>query len=263
MDRDAADRAGAMPRRSRLRRWLVISGAMLAMLAVAAGLVALWLLHPPGLLASLSADHRSAVGERLTVTLPDLSTIELAPGTSISKEFRGRLHRIRLYHGEAFFTVRQKRGRVFVVASGDGETTVVGAALNVRLAPDGVVVSVEDGTVDVAVSGDTTVRVTRRQAVRYSAAGVGRPVDIFANDIGHWRRNWLVLKEVRLDEVLATLERYRPGRIVVWDKELSARPVSGSFNLRVPDKTLEEIAATLPARLDRLGDYLVLVRPVE
>jgi transmembrane sensor len=71
----------------------------------------------------------------------------------------------------------------------------------------------------------------------------------------------LVFEDRPLGQVIADVNRYRPGRIYITDEALLTLPVSGIFNIREPDSILKVIQQTLPVRITELTSYLVLLRP--
>jgi len=74
-----------------------------------------------------------------------------------------------------------------------------------------------------------------------------------------WRVGQLVYKDRPLAEVIGELNRYRNGRIVLRDKSLAARRVSGVVHLDRIDGALTNFARSLDIRIVRLpGDIVVL-----
>jgi transmembrane sensor len=74
-----------------------------------------------------------------------------------------------------------------------------------------------------------------------------------------WRVGQLVYKDRPLIEVIGELNRYRNGRIVLRDKGLASRRVSGVVHLDRIDGALTNFARSLDVRIVRLpGDIVVL-----
>lgn len=74
-----------------------------------------------------------------------------------------------------------------------------------------------------------------------------------------WRVGQLVYKDRPLVEVVGELNRYRKGRIVLRDKGLASRRVSGVVHLDRIDGALTNFARSLDVRIVRLpGDIVVL-----
>lgn len=68
----------------------------------------------------------------------------------------------------------------------------------------------------------------------------------------------LIASDWRLEDFLAELSRYRPGRLVC-DEQVADLRLSGAFHLNDTDVVLENLANTLPVRLRYLTRYWVRV----
>jgi transmembrane sensor len=206
------------------------------------------------------ADHRTGLGERRTLKLADGSTIELDADSALSVAFSAGQRRISLHRGRAFFQVASDASRPFVVVAGNGEIRALGTAFSVKIAPAGLVqVAVSEHAVGVSCGGETA-RVDQGRALTYDAGGIGQTA---ATDIASqlaWRQDRLFFQEAPLREVVADLDRYRPGRILILDDDLADLPVTGFFHAGQTEAALQTIEATLPVRLARLTDRLVVIR---
>jgi len=234
------------------RAWM--QGAAAAALVVAGGGYAL---VTPGLFAG----YRTRTAERQTVVLPDGSTMELDSNTAVSLAFDADTRRLVLHAGEAFFQVAADPSRPFIVVAGRGVTRALGTAFNIKRQADAVVVSVVEHAVAVSLDGQAAITVGQGQQVRYDRQRLDaiRPVD--PADVQAWRRDRLVFRDTPLRAVVADLERYRSGRIVVTDERIARIPVTGIFHTRQTDAALDTIADTLPVRVTRASDLLVFIRP--
>ena len=221
------------PARPPGRRRLLYAAAAVA----AVGVPATVLLSRPDFLA----DHATAVGECRTVTLDDGSTVELAGASSLSVAFSTDVRRVVLHGGEAFFAVARDEGRPFVVEAADGQSQALGTKFDIRRQGAEVTVAVAEHAVAVSIIGRRVV-VEQGQQVRYGGRGVGpvRPADLAR--VGAWRRDRLVFHETPLGEVIADLERYRGGRIVMTSSRLRGLPVTAEFDTRRADEALDTIA---------------------
>lgn len=228
--------------------------ALAASLAAVAGLGA-YALAPVGLLA----DHRTAAGEQRTVTLKDGSSLLLNTASAVSVEFDAARRRITLHGGEVYLEVAKDPARPFVVEAGAGRIEVLGTAFAVRRSGEDTRVIVTENRVTVSAPGGRPTVVMAGQEVRVTAAGLGAVEPSDAGAALAWRRGRLVFDTQLLGEVLSELERYRKGRIVIVDSGLAELPVTGSFSIGNAEATLETIERTLPVRLYRLSDLLVLV----
>jgi transmembrane sensor len=235
-----------------IRRRLLYAGAALAAVAIPAGVLLPW----PALLADL----RTGAGERRTITLQDGSTVELAAASALSVDFTAELRRVVLHEGEAFFTVAADRKRPFVVEATGGRTRALGTAFDVKLGSDSVVVSVTEHTVEISVEGAQQV-VSEGQQVRYGRGKIEAVHEADLEQVEAWRRDRLVFQEAPLGDVVADLQRYRGGRIVMTESRLRDLPVTAAFDARQADAAVDAIAATLPIRVRRVSDLLVVLSP--
>ncbi len=208
------------------------------------------------------ADHRTAVGERRVIALSDGSVVDLAGDSAVSVAMESGLRRVTLHHGQAYFQVAPDAARPFVVAAGNGEIRALGTAFDVRRGQDSVRVAVSEHAVAVTLDGRRleAVRLDEGRALQYGADGIGPTTAADIAALLSWRQDRLFFQEAPLGEVVADLDRYRPGRIVIADAAVAALPVTGFFHTAQAEAALQTIAATLPVRLTRLTDRLVIIR---
>jgi transmembrane sensor len=147
-----------------------------------------------------------------------------------------------------------------VVDAAAGRTRALGTAFDVKLGADSVTVSVTERSVEVSVEGADRV-VGEGQQVRYGRKKIGAVREADLGQVEAWRRDRLIFQEAPLGEVIADLERYRGGRIVITDSRLRDIPVTAVFDTRKADAAVDTIAATLPIRVRRLTDLLVVLSP--
>lgn len=211
-----------------------------------------------GLVDRLRSDLWSGVGDITHATLADGSRIDLNTDTAIALHFSETERRIELLRGEAFFDVVSDPRRPFVVRAGGVSVRAVGTRFFVRAdeaqSPAGVV----EGSVDVAASGGP-VRVSAGEAVHRAN---GAPLSVARADVDRataWRAGRLVFSGERLSTVLAELDRYRHGGIVLLDAAAGDRRVTGSFDPRDTDEALDAIASSMGLGITRLSPLLVLV----
>ena len=157
--RDAALRAQNPPSRRRM----FVAAAVLAGLAIAAGL---WAVLPEDFRrAPLSesvaiaqmligtpraAIYETGIGRRSIRTLQDGSSVELNAETRIQVAFTARTRSVELIYGQALFHVAHDAGRPFIVRAADQEITAVGTQFDVRLDSTSVRVTLIEGKVKVS-----------------------------------------------------------------------------------------------------------------
>ncbi|HEY0185056.1 MAG TPA: FecR family protein [Rhodopila sp.] len=256
-----AERAGApvvafrrrVPRPTRRAVLAGTAAASVAAVVVASGAV--------GPFAGLLSDYATRVGERRSVRLPDGSTAYLNTESALSFAFSADERRLSLDAGEAVFEVAKDAARPFIVGARGGEVRAVGTVFGVRRAGADVDVAVSEGVVEVSLTsaGSPPMRVIAGQGVRYAADRFVTPVQPV--DVGAelaWQRGKLIFNQRPLAAVVAELQRYQVGRIVVADARLRDMPVTGVFDLDDPAGTLQTIEQTLPVKVVHLPWLTVL-----
>ncbi len=231
--------------------------------AIAAG--ALVVMPFTGVPTALAADYRTGTGERRTVIAPDGTTIELDAATAIAEDYTPDVRRLRLIEGRALFTLAHDAARTFEVTCRDGAIQSSNGTFVVHRRADDVLVSVasEGVTVVAGASGPAArlVPVAAGQRIAYTALGTS-PVEPVAGDGDTaWRRGKLIFRDRPLGEVIADLNRYRQGRIVIGNASLAQLRIDGIFDAVRPDAALEAVIGTFPVKAYRLTDWLVVLWP--
>lgn len=234
-------------------------GARVARLAAAAAvLLALgsaWSERDAGV--TWLADHSTGKGEVRILRLVDGSEVELDAQSAIDVAYDSRERRVRLLEGSAIFRAARagRETRPFVVESAGGSTRALGTRFLVSRNDDGSVqVGVLEHRVAVALAHPRTGTVGRRElgegeSLRYSAeGGVEAPLGGRLDDLTSWRRGLLVFDEQPLGEVVARLNRYRPGHLLVAPGALAQRRVSGVFRVADLEASLQSISDELGVR---------------
>lgn len=212
----------------------------------------------------LRSDHMTAVGEQAPLVLEDGSRITLNSDTAVAIEIGPARRHVRLFRGEAWFEVSPDSGRPFVVETPQGKIQVTGTSFDVRLEAEAAIVSLAEGAVSLTAAAESAARssldLAPGQQARLSDSGVSAPTAFDMTAVTAWLRGQLVFYNTPLPQVVEELNRYRSGRIVVASGALESLRISGVFRTDSPDAALTVIADTLPIRVIRLTDYLVLLR---
>jgi len=241
----------AKPRRRRVFHPLLVL-ACLSLCAV------VWL---PELWQDWRSDFHTAIGERRRVTLADGSTLLLNTDSAVAVEVQGRVRRVKLLRGEAFFEVARAPQRPFWVEAGAARARAVGTAFSVGLAEDRVEVDVAEGRVETSSVAEAAppVALSPGEAASYRGgyfAGL-RHVDV--NRELAWRKGQLVFVQTPLAEVVAQINRYRPGRLLIADPALRGRSLTAVFDLDRLDDAVAALEQSLGLRVRRFTPYLVLL----
>lgn len=226
----------AAGRRSRWRRW---SAAACLLLALGVGVE-----QRDRLLLPLLADHRTVTGEVRSLILDDGSEVILDSSSAIRVDFSPAQRRIELLAGSAIFQVAPQVSRPFIVTAAGGSAQALGTRFIVDRQDDQRAwVGVLEHAVEVRAAGQQR-RVEEGESVRYSATELaGLQVDL--QRATGWQRGVLVFDRVPLQQVVEQLNRYRSGHILISDKALAQREVSGVFRLDALDSALATLTAEM------------------
>jgi transmembrane sensor len=233
----------AMPHSRVGRRFLFAGAAVASVAALAVGLPTVWPL------ASLYADQATAVGERKRVVLADGSVVFLNTDTALSIDYADQDRRIVLHHGQALFEVARDPGRPFVVVADGAATRALGTIFAVRRTETCADVIVTEGAVEVRVGTQDAVRLEAGQRLGFGARAALGPRTIDAEAATAWQRGKLIFNRRPLQSVVAELERYRAGRIVVLGERLKTLQITGVFDLDDPDRLLRTLEETTKAKV--------------
>ncbi|BCA56603.1 sensor [Nitrospira sp. KM1] len=247
-------------RRSRRVQWLGLAACF-------AGLAIVLFLQFDALRTMVMADYRTGSGEQRQISLPDGSTVFLNTASAIALRFDDHARRVELLSGEALFVAAPKQGsesRPFVVTGGEGSVRALGTQFIVRRFEHADELTVIEHSVEVSVDRHTQaaapVIVEAGQRVRYDGrSGPGSVADVNIEQVTSWQRGRLLFDRMPLAEVIAEINRYRRGRIVIMNSDLATRRVSGVVMIDKVDDSLSIIASELGARTASLTSYLTLL----
>lgn len=230
-----------------------------AALAFAACLAFVFL---PTLQLWLASDHSTATAELRDVALDDGSIVSLDAASAIAVRYGAARREVALLSGRAFFEVVPAADRPFVVLVDDAAVTVTGTAFDVRSSAHTTSVAVQSGTVEVALDHG------RRPAAvltRGQRLDIDRKTDRVArtdtspDDVASWRNRRLVVDRASVAEVVEELGRHYPGVVVMRDRALGDRLVSGVFDLRQPIEALQAAVRTHDGSVTRITPYVVVI----
>lgn len=231
----------------------------------AAAVVVLVVLSYPFLALRLHADYVTAAGQAKRIELTDGTVVDLNTASAIRVHYTDTSREVELIQGEAFFRVSPNKKRPFSVIAGSAQATAVGTEYLVRYEDDKSSVIVTEGCVEVKKRGDAD---SARAAVD---VGAGETLDFTdalspdliktadINSVTAWLRGKVIFDGERLEQVVAELNRYHAGRIIVIGDGFKQRRVTGIFSTTEPVHIIQSIAAGLNLRVTRLTDYLIVL----
>ncbi|PNU02129.1 FecR family protein [Novosphingobium guangzhouense] len=210
---------------------------------------------------ALQSDAMTATGEQRTLTLADGSQVRLNTDSAISIDYQTDRRIVHVLKGEAAFSVARDPQRPFSVEAKGGSTTALGTRFIVDRHADTTQVTVTQHSVRVAAPGfgASTAIVKEGQSVAYGKSGIGSIHAIDANAASAWTRKRLVFVDQPLRDVVAELNRYHPGFIVIIGTDLGDRRVSGIFRTNNPVAALDTLQASLKLGSTRLTDRVIFI----
>lgn len=211
-------------------------------------------------LAELTSDYRTQTGEQKSVALARGVSLQLNTGTSIGVRHDRANPGIRLIEGEVAVSARLPQDGLFSLHAPTGSVVARDATFDVRIVDAGFRTICLDGAVTVQ-SGNRQVPLTAGQAVTCStgASAPGKPYSVDLTVATAWRRGQLVFYDAPLRDVVAEINRYRPGRIVVVGSRIGGRRINASFSIRQLDNTAQNLARFAGVSATTLPGGIVLL----
>jgi transmembrane sensor len=243
-----------------IRRRVLIGGAMAAAASVAGGYL---IVRPPlGLwpsLNELSADYRTAKGERRRIALPDNVSLTLNTQTSIAVRSTPGSPHLELISGEAAVQVRRDEPTPLVVDAAGGRIIARRASFNVKCLDAVVSVSCIDGGVEVELEGRSLAISGQQQIVYSPATGLGPALQADLEQAEAWRNGLLIIRDWPVNRLVDEINRYRPGKIIIVDPSLGQRMISGTFHLDHLDDFIGQAQGLFGATARSLPGGIVLL----
>jgi transmembrane sensor len=242
------------PRRRVMSRRLFLTSSGVAAASVAGALAA----RPPlGLwpsLAELFSDYRTAPGEHLAFTPSPGVTVEMNTRTSLSLADAGNT--IHILDGETFVSV--ERRAAFSVSANGNSVSAEAARFNLRVIDDQFCATCVTGTVSVT-NGAAQVSLQSGDQVIFVNGRTPQLRKIDTDTATAWRRGLLIFNGTSLADVIAEVNRYRPGRIILANEAIGDRPVNGVFHTAQIENTVAQIQQLLDVQLTHLPGGVVLM----
>lgn len=246
---------------SGMSRRAFMGGALATSCAAIAGVA---LIHPPldlwpSAADAWRADFRTAAGEQRGIELASGVSVEMNTRSAIAVQtLRGEAVGIDLLDGEVAVDAT-KRNQPFVVSAAGGRTSSLDARFELRHMGNAVCVTCIEGMVKVASGGDEVV-LRAAQQVTYDSQAIQAIRSINPIDASAWRSGVLSFRQTALAQVVAEINRYRPGRVVLMAKGMADKPVSGRFHIRDLDKAIAQIQRLFKLDVTSLPGGLVLLK---
>ncbi|ARP93300.1 FecR family protein [Bordetella genomosp. 13] len=250
----SARRPASTPVHAGRRAWLGV-----AMGAGAAGVAAM--VYPPlGLWPAVNewgADYATATGEQRELALGQ-ALVALNTQTRISVLKAADAGKgMELLSGEAAVDLRSDEPFTVLAAGGQSRSSGTGARFEVRKLDGQICVSCMNGTVTVQFGGRDLLLHANEQ-VFYDAGGLGRVLPVEARAVSAWREGMLVFRRTALRDVVAEINRYRPGRVVLLDDSKAGELLNGQFRINQLDHALVQISQAFNVKIREAGGLVLL-----
>ncbi len=227
--------------------------------------------------------YNTRLGEQKTVNLDDGSIITLNTGTQLLVDMNDQYRRVILERGEAFFNVAQDPTRPFNVNVDSRSISVLGTEFTLRKSPGKLTLAVLEGLVAIhrkeeqvetaapmlAVEEGKIFRSDSQDQQRISAGTVaevafenGEMLAYKVTDTSHlysWRKGFLRFEEEPLYKVVQELNRYSYKKILIEDTNVMNLKVFSVVRLEHINIALDDFEKTLPIKLIRDFDRIVIV----
>ena len=256
--RIAASQAGQMSVWRRARDWFSPLRAAMSC-AVAVAVLATVVFLNPDALDNLQADIVTDAKTVTEIDLPDGSTVYLAANSAMTTDFEDGNRAVELLRGQAFFDVMHRDGDSFRVQAGMATVEVVGTRFNVDYLTHATRVGVEEGAVRVSTNAHRdSVMLGPGDVVAVDQQGLHPEAAVDIASVHSWMRGRLSVQNVRLDDLVARLDNFTPGRLMVLG-DIASKSVSGSFPTGDVVASLETIAFAAGGTVVRTSPWLTVI----
>lgn len=211
------------------------------------------------LLPTLFSDYRTATGER--------QQLQVASGVGLTLDTHTALDARTTAHG---VNLSLSLGRVLLTSSTTVPVIVATANGVIRPTPHARLIISHDlpglpatqvqmlaGNASVELTQGDHFQVNTGQQVTFDRRVAAAPSPVTATDQA-WVSGQLIADRMPLAQVIAQLNRYRPG-LLRCDPTVAALQVSGAFSLDHPDASLDLLTRVLPVRVQRVFGYWATV----
>lgn len=239
------------------RRAILAGGTTAVLAAMTVGIA-----RPPlGLwpsFAELTADHRTAIGERYAFAPVIGVKIEMNSRTALSliddsaEGSRG----INLVTGETFITA-ERLAAAFRVKAGAVNASTRGAQFNVQRLDGGVRVACVSGMVE--CGGDRPIRLHANEQMFVASNGTIRRGMVDGGKATAWRRGLLIFEGAPLAQVVDQINLYRSGKIVLANTALGRLEVNAVFHTNRIEEAVPQIEQLLNLHARHLAGGVVVM----
>ncbi|KEQ51818.1 FecR family protein [Sphingobium chlorophenolicum] len=205
-----------------------------------------------------AAVYETGIGEIRTVRLTDGSIIVLDTGSRIEVQFTSSARKVEIARGRAHFDVAPDAQRPFRVVAPTGELVAGGTQFDVSLISTPALVTALKGIVELgsAFAPNEPKQLPAGSSLAKGEASV-RPAPTSA---GLWVKGMLAADAIRLEEAVASMNRYNRVQIRLSDPSLAQLRISGAFRFRDPKGFVETVSKSLGLTHQQSGEIITLYK---
>lgn len=206
-------------------------------------------------LISLTADYRTAVGQRRDITLADGSHLQLNTDSALDVRFSPEKREVFLHRGEVMIaTANDQHHRPFIVTSPHGQVQALGTRFSVSSDRAQTRVKVFEHAVKMTAEGlEHSRELQAGNQAEMTQQQYGAFAAIPAN-ADAWTQGLLIVSDWRLAELVNELKRYHKG-VLSCDVKVADYRISGAFHLNDIRSVLENLSSTLPVKVRYLTRF--------
>ncbi|KZN44445.1 FecR family protein [Pseudoalteromonas luteoviolacea] len=196
-----------------------------------------------------------------TYQLVDGSVVTLGPDSKLLVSISNQVRSLKLLSGEGYFDVVGDKARPFIVSSGQVAITVIGTEFNVRFNPSSIQVAVAEGQVEVELQGKHAKLQAGEVIFADNSRGLSQVTPIDPTLIDDWQQGQLIYQDAPLGHIVAQLNRYYAGQIIVVGDNVEQLRVTASFSTQDIPSVIQDLAAMLSLEYTQSGDTWLLTKP--
>ncbi|TCL06179.1 FecR family protein [Sodalis ligni] len=205
----------------------------------------------------LTADYRTAKGQQRHVQPASGLDLLLNTQTTLKVKSQRDISAFELLSGEMAVICRQFQGETEIMA-GQGTVRLGVSDIELRAARSGRVdLRCESGKI-VLLHPNGMVELAANQQLTYDNQQIS-PVTPAEAGASAWRSGFIVFRKTLLGEAITEINRYRPGKVILLDKQSADRQLSGRYSIHDLDQVLAQISSIFNLRMRELPGHILLL----
>ncbi|MBL4827972.1 MAG: FecR family protein [Spongiibacteraceae bacterium] len=207
-----------------------------------------------------NADYLTTTGEQQALTLDDGSQLTLNTDSAVNVTITNTtVRKVELLAGEVYLDVtKDPAGRPFQVVAGNTLIEVLGTQFSVKHEKNAVIVSGHSGRIAVSTGKLKPEIITVGERLGVSENRIEADT-INIHQSFAWLDNRLAFSAQPLSKVIAELDRYYPGTILITNSKAANTLISGSYSLKNPRQVAAAISQIANAENVQLSPWLLLI----